>query len=70
MGLDLEKINISSQNINILEDFINLLDKEKETFRYFNKRSISVVKNHVYTCLLKHKDEIIAYGHLDKENDN
>lgn len=66
----MEKIDIISQNSNILKTFIDSLDQEIETFRYFNKRGLDAIKNHVYTCLLLYDNEPIAYGHLDKELDN
>lgn len=69
MELNLRSLEIKKFNVELLKTFIDNLDKEKETFRYYNERSVHVISNHVYTVLLFLGDEPIAYGHLDKEND-
>tara|TARA_R110001583_G_C5669759_1_gene410616 strand:+ start:1955 stop:3229 length:1275 start_codon:yes stop_codon:yes gene_type:complete len=68
MELTIKKIDITRQNSNILKTFLDSLDREKQTFRYFNKRGLDVINNHVCTCLLLNNNEPIAYGHLDKES--
>jgi len=56
---------INSKNINLLKKFI-LLNNSKN-FRYYCNRDISVIKNHIITLILTKDDNIIGYGHLDKE---
>lgn len=69
MGLDFKNIEIKSSNSDVLQSFIDSLDEEKQTFRYFETRDISIIRNHVYTCVLMFDDKPIGYGHLDKEDD-
>jgi ribosomal protein S18 acetylase RimI-like enzyme len=65
-------LKITNQNdLQILSKFISSLKEEKETFKYFDKRKIEIVFNHELTFLLFGiKDEILAYGHIEKEDDN
>ena len=63
-----EIIPINSENYNLVVDFIKNMGESKKTFRYFDNREISVLKNHVLTCVLNYKNRIIGYGHLDTEN--
>jgi len=49
--------------------FINNLIKGARHFRYFNKRPVSVIQNHLLTIMVT--DSVgcpIGYGHLDKED--
>lgn len=53
------------------EDIINFLNnntKNQSTFRYYKKRNIDVIKNHLKTILCV-DEKILGYGHLDVEND-
>ncbi len=67
MGLDLLDLEITTHNSDVLKKFIENLDEEKNTFRYYNTRDIDVISNHVYTVLLLLNGDPISYGHLDKE---
>ena len=59
----------SKNNLRVLSNFIDRLEKEKETFKYFDKREIEIVNDHEFTYLLFGiKDEIVAYGHIEKED--
>ena len=61
----------NQKDLQILSKFISSLNEEKETFKYFDKRKIEIVYNHEFTFLLfENKDEILAYGHIEKEDDN
>ena len=64
--------NIDINNLDLLQDFIDNMGSSNKTFRYFDKRGLSCISNHIVTVLfLEDKDEKpIAYGHLDKEGDN
>jgi GNAT superfamily N-acetyltransferase len=65
----MEVVTITKENISLLENFI----KENTfplTFRYFNKRDISCVENHILTVLVKMDGKYVAYSHIDKEGDN
>jgi hypothetical protein len=51
----------------LLSKFIKSAGNSLETFRYYNTRSLDVIKNHLYTILILKDDFPVAYGHLDKE---
>lgn len=56
---------INKDNIYLLKNFIKLNDSNY--FRYYDSRTIDVIKNHILTIVLTLKDNIIGYGHLDYE---
>ena len=57
---------INNNNIYLLKQFIKF--NNSKTFRYFNKRNIDVINNHLITIILTNDKDIIGYGHLDFEN--
>lgn len=59
---------INDENIEHLDDFIKIIGSSSASFRYYNSRDTSIIKNHVFTFLL-YDDEFVGYGHLDKEDD-
>lgn len=65
-------LKITNQyDLQILSKFIDSLKEEKDTFKYFEKRKIEIVYNHELTYLMfEKKKEILAYGHIEKENNN
>ena len=65
-------LKITNQNdLQVLSKFIDSLDEEKNTFRYFDKRKIEIVYNHEITYLMfGKKNEILAYGHIEKDSNN
>ena len=58
-------IEIDETNIELLTQFIS--NPLPSTFRYFEKRTAEVIKDHVITLLLKKGHEIIGYAHIDYE---
>jgi RimJ/RimL family protein N-acetyltransferase len=63
-------IGTETQDLYILSDFIKSNPKGGKTFRYFSKRDLSVISNHIFTCLYyNNNNDIIGYGHLDFESD-
>ena len=56
-------IKIDSNNIELLKTFIG--SKLSKYFRYFDKRDISCIKNHLITYIGLKNDIPIAYGHID-----
>jgi len=63
-------VNVSEKNIPLLKEFIEKMGEASLSFRYFQTRSIEVIKNHLLTVLLLDSlENPIAYGHLDPEND-
>lgn len=54
----------------LLSQFINELSENPiPSFRYFNKRNIDCIKNHIYTVVWTENNKPVAYGHLDIEGD-
>lgn len=61
----------NQHDLQILSKFIESLKEEKDTFKYFEKRKIEIVHNHELTFLMfGGKNEILAYGHIEKESNN
>lgn len=62
---------VNQDDLHVLKEFIDSLNEEKNTFKYFEKRKIEIVLSHELTFLLFGiKKEILAYGHIEKEDDN
>jgi perosamine synthetase len=58
-------IEINDTNVELLTQFIS--NPLPSTFRYFEKRTVDVIKDHAVTLLLKKGDESIGYAHIDYE---
>lgn len=65
----MQLIEVTYSDKEIINRFIQNLGSSSSTFRYFNKRDITCVNNHLITCMVIENGEPIAYGHLDKEKD-
>ncbi len=58
-------------NLDLLNIFLASAGNSLTTFRYFNKRPLSVIKNHLITYIgLDDNKTPICYGHLDYDNEN
>ena len=65
-----KKITNNQKDKEQLEKFISLCGTSLQTFRYFSKRPLSIIQNHLVTLLGYNENcEPIAYGHLDKDDD-
>lgn len=62
-------VPITIKDKNLLQNFISSAGNSLESFRYFDKRPITALENHISTYLLLINDLPVAYGHLDSEND-
>lgn len=61
-------VNIDSENIHLLKDFISNLGASSNTFRYFESRDLEgCLLNHKKTIILINNSKPIGYGHLDKD---
>lgn len=58
-------IEINDTNVELLTQFIS--NPLPSTFRYFEKRTVDVIKDHAITLLLKKEENIIGYAHIDYE---
>jgi len=56
-------IEISDLNKNLLINFLK--QHIPNTFRYYNKRNINVIKNNILTILLIYDNKEIGYAHID-----
>ena len=58
-------VQVNSKNIALLQEFINNIGDAAITFRYFNKRKLSEIRNHLITLLFTQENKPVAYGHLE-----
>ena len=60
---------ITQEDHKILELFLASCGSSLKTFRYFDTRPVSIIKNHLCTLLGMDDEETpVAYGHLDPED--
>lgn len=59
---------INEKNIDLLTQFIE--KSHSKTFRYYETRSVEIIKNHIVTVIVTddNNNDIVGYGHLDFEN--
>jgi RimJ/RimL family protein N-acetyltransferase len=62
-------IEITNSNVRLLEIFISSMGDSNKSFRYFNKRTTSAIKNHLVTVVLLMDKIPVVYGHLDRDED-
>ena len=50
--------------------FLDNAGNSVDSFRYFDKRPLSIIENHLVTCLVSDEaGKYVGYGHLDKDGD-
>ena len=59
------RINENKNSEQLVKDFIESAGNSLDSFRYFEKRTVSIIDEHYHTVLLYNGEEIIGYGHLD-----
>ena len=64
-----EIVEVKSANVNLINQFLLNAGSSLKTFRYFEKRSLETIQNHLITYALVKEDQVIGYGHLEKEID-
>lgn len=62
-------VQLHSGNYEHLHLFLKDAGDSLDSFRYFDKRPISIVLNHLYCGLFFIEGEAVAYGHLEKESE-
>ena len=68
MNLMIKKIN--SEDTSLLVEFMAAAGKSLVTFRYFNKRTFSCLRNHLLTVIgVGCNGKPLAYGHLDRDGE-
>jgi ribosomal protein S18 acetylase RimI-like enzyme len=60
-------IKVDRTNTELITAFLQNAGRSTETFRYYKSRPLSIVSNHLYTCVYSVDDSIVGYGHLDEE---
>jgi len=63
----MEIVKITRENIVYLSDFLN--NNISTFFRYYTKRDISVIKDHLVTYIGTIQGKAVAYGHIDYSKD-
>jgi ribosomal protein S18 acetylase RimI-like enzyme len=61
-------VSVKHENIYLLKDFIKNMGEAVKSFRYYETRSVEIIKNHLVTFLILEMESPVAYGHLDKED--
>jgi ribosomal protein S18 acetylase RimI-like enzyme len=61
-------LELGVHNVSELEEFLERLQEGKTNFRYFNKRPLTVISDHLITLLIRHEGLAVGYGHLDRED--
>lgn len=61
-------VEINENNNYLIKDFLN--NSIPSTFRYFNKRTIDVIKNHIFTIILIDNNLPVGYAHIDYDDNN
>ena len=59
-------IEVNKNNLNLIQSFLDGAGNSLNSFRYFNKREISIVLKHVCTYLVRIEDQIVGYCHLEE----
>jgi len=60
-------VEVTENNNYLLNDFLK--NDIPNTFRYFNKRTIDVLQNHIITVVIVVDCEPIGYAHIDYDSD-
>lgn len=58
-------VSVKYPDIALLKEFVDNAGASLTSFRYFQKRPLEVIQNHICTFLLLDDGKPIAYGHLD-----
>ena len=59
-------LEVNEDNKYLIHDFLN--NSIPDTFRYFNKRTIDVIKNHIITLILIDENLPVGYAHIDYDD--
>jgi ribosomal protein S18 acetylase RimI-like enzyme len=60
---------ITSKDEELVNKFIQNLGSSAQSFRYFAKRDIAILNQHLVTYLYVENNKPLGYAHLDKEED-
>lgn len=65
----MELIKIDLSNSYLIKDFLKNAGDSLTTFRYYKKRGLEAINNHLVTYIGSVDSSIVAYGHLDKNDE-
>lgn len=67
----MEIINLKNieSDLKMLLSFVETLEEASKNFRYFEKRPLNIIQNHLTTILVMNEQRPVGYGHLDQEDD-
>lgn len=60
---------INTDNLDILQEFVDNIGDSVKSFRYFSTRQLSIISNHLLTIVVLVDEKPVGYGHLDQEKD-
>ena len=66
MSITIRKISLN--DIHLIKLFLQNAGTSLNTFRYYDKRPLDIVSEHVYTIILLDGELPIGYGHLDNSD--
>lgn len=66
MSIRIRKISLN--DIHLIKLFLQNAGTSLNTFRYYDKRPLDIVSEHVYTIILLDGELPIGYGHLDNSD--
>lgn len=67
---DVELREIRLSETNLIKEFLFFAGSSLNSFRYFDKRPLTIISNHVITVLMFKNNQPIGYGHLDRDHDD
>ena len=64
---DIQFKKIGNKDMKLIETFLSLVGSSLNSFRYFNKRLLTVISNHIVTVIIIRDNVPIGYGSLGKD---
>jgi RimJ/RimL family protein N-acetyltransferase len=59
---------IKNASLDEVRDFLGNAGSSLDSFRYFDKRPLEIIENHIVTLVAMIDEQVVGYGHLDPEN--
>jgi len=69
LTFNLRFVQVKYPDVKLLTRFIEEAGSSLRSFRYFQKRPLDVIQDHLCTFLLLDEERPVAYGHLDVTNE-
>lgn len=65
----MELVKVNKSNRHLITHFLRDAGDSLAKFRYFSKRPVDVLDNHLATYVITEGGNVLCYGHLDREGD-